>query len=48
MSRARALVAGWVLAVVAIASFTSLGFWQSRRAIEKQAMPFLSNGRFQG
>ena len=38
MSRARTLVIGWVLAVLAIASFTSLGFWQSRRAIEKQAM----------
>jgi cytochrome oxidase assembly protein ShyY1 len=38
MSRARTLVFGWVLAVVAIASFTSLGFWQSRRALEKQAM----------
>ena len=38
MSRARTLVFGWLLAVVAIASFTSLGFWQSRRAIEKQAM----------
>lgn len=38
MSRARTLVFGWVLAIVAIASFTSLGFWQSRRAIEKQAM----------
>ena len=38
MSRARTLVLGWVLAIVAIASFTSLGFWQSRRAIEKQAM----------
>lgn len=38
MSRARTLMAGWVLAVAAIASFTSLGFWQSRRAVEKQAM----------
>jgi len=38
VSRARTLVLGWVLAIVAIASFTSLGFWQSRRAIEKQAM----------
>jgi cytochrome oxidase assembly protein ShyY1 len=38
MSRARTLLFGWVLAVVAIASFTSLGFWQSRRAVEKQAM----------
>ncbi len=38
MSRARTLVFGWVLAVVAIASFSSLGFWQARRAIEKQAM----------
>lgn len=32
------MVVGWVLAVLAIASFTSLGVWQSRRAIEKQAM----------
>ena len=38
MSRAGTLMAGWVLAVAAIASFTSLGFWQSRRAVEKQAM----------
>lgn len=38
MSRARTLVAGWLLAVVATASFTTLGLWQSRRAVEKQAM----------
>ena len=38
MSRPRTMVVGWVLAVLAIASFTSLGVWQSRRAIEKQAM----------
>lgn len=38
MSRARTLAIGWVLAVAAIASFTSLGSWQSRRAVEKQAM----------
>ena len=38
MSRARTLVVGWALAVLAIASFTSLGCWQTRRAVEKQAM----------
>ncbi len=38
MSNARTLLFGWVLAVSAIASFTSLGFWQLRRAVEKQAM----------
>lgn len=38
MSRASTLVVGWVLAVLAIAAFGSLGFWQTRRAVEKQAM----------
>ena len=38
MSRARTLVFGWALAVVAIALFTIAGVWQSRRAVEKQAM----------
>ncbi len=38
MSRARTLLFGWVLAALAIAAFTSLGFWQMRRAVEKQAM----------
>ena len=32
------MLVGWVLAVLAIASFSSLGAWQSRRAVEKQAM----------
>ena len=38
MSRSRTLVFGWVLAVAAIALFCVAGFWQSRRAVEKQAM----------
>lgn len=38
MSRSRTLLLGWTLAVLAIASFASLGAWQSRRAVEKQAM----------
>lgn len=38
MSRSRTMVIGWTLAVLAIASFSSLGFWQTRRAAEKQAM----------
>lgn len=38
MSRSKTLVVGWTLAVLAIASFASLGFWQTRRAVEKQAM----------
>ena len=38
MSRARTLVAGWLLAVVAIVLFGIAGVWQSRRAVEKQAM----------
>lgn len=38
MSRRHTMVIGWLLTVLAIASFTNLGFWQSRRAVEKQAM----------
>ncbi len=38
MSRRRNLVFGWTLAVLAIGLFASLGAWQSRRAVEKQAM----------
>jgi cytochrome oxidase assembly protein ShyY1 len=38
VSRRRNLVVGWTLAVLAIVLFTSLGRWQSRRAVEKQAM----------
>ena len=38
MSRNRTLVVGWVAALVAIALFVNLGLWQSRRAVEKQAM----------
>ena len=38
MSRTRTLFVGWTLALLAIALFTSLGSWQSRRAVEKQAM----------
>ncbi len=38
MSRRRNLVFGWALAVLALALFTGLGTWQSRRAVEKQAM----------
>ena len=38
MSRRRTLVAGWTLALLAIALFANLGRWQSRRAVEKQAM----------
>lgn len=38
VSRRRNLVFGWTLAVLAIGLFASLGTWQSRRAVEKQAM----------
>jgi surfeit locus 1 family protein len=38
VSRRGSLVAGWTLAVLAIALFAGLGRWQSRRAVEKQAM----------
>ena len=38
MSRRRNLVFGWTLAVLTIGLFASLGMWQSRRAVEKQAM----------
>ena len=38
MSRRRTIAAGWLLAVLAISLFTWAGFWQLRRAIEKQAM----------
>lgn len=38
MSRRRNLVVGWTLALLTIAAFASLGLWQSRRAVEKQAM----------
>ena len=38
MSRARNTVFGWVLAIVLIAVFASLGAWQLRRGVEKQGM----------
>lgn len=38
MSRRNTLLFGWLLAVLVIALFVRLGFWQSHRAIEKQAM----------
>jgi surfeit locus 1 family protein len=38
MSRRTTLVLGWLLAFAAMALFASLGQWQSRRAVEKQAM----------
>jgi len=38
VSRGRTLVVGWTAALVAIALFANLGLWQSRRAVEKQAM----------
>ncbi|MGV8941976.1 MAG: SURF1 family protein [Lysobacter sp.] len=38
MSRRATLLVGWLLALTTIAAFTSLGFWQLRRAVEKQAM----------
>lgn len=38
MSRRGSLLFGWVLAVLVIAMFVRLGFWQSQRAVEKQAM----------
>ncbi|WP_196778972.1 SURF1 family protein [Lysobacter silvisoli] len=38
MSRRRNLIVGWTLALLTIAGFAHLGLWQSRRAVEKQAM----------
>ena len=38
VTRRRNVVAGWLLAVVAIAGFTRLGFWQLDRMHQKQAM----------
>lgn len=38
VSRRAGLVAGWTLALLAIALFLRLGFWQSGRAVEKAAM----------
>jgi cytochrome oxidase assembly protein ShyY1 len=38
VSRRRTLVVGWTAATLAIALFVNLGLWQSRRAVEKQAM----------
>jgi len=38
VSRPRNLLVGWALAVLAIALFVRLGFWQAQRAVEKQAM----------
>ncbi|HUH90371.1 MAG TPA: SURF1 family protein [Lysobacter sp.] len=38
MSRHATLLTGWLLALATITVFTSLGFWQLRRAVEKQAM----------
>lgn len=37
MSRGRALALGWLLALLACALFVRLGFWQSGRALEKEA-----------
>ena len=38
MSRRGAFVAGWVLALLAMAAFASLGRWQLARMEHKQAM----------
>jgi cytochrome oxidase assembly protein ShyY1 len=38
VSRRRNLVVGWTLALLAIALFSRLGWWQAQRAVEKQAM----------
>ena len=38
MSRRRNLVVGWTLTLLTVAVFANLGLWQSRRAVEKQAM----------
>lgn len=38
MTRRGTLLFGWTLALLGIALFTWLGFWQSDRAVEKQAM----------
>ncbi len=38
MSRRGQLALGWLLALLTIALFVNLGLWQSRRAVEKQAM----------
>lgn len=38
MSRRTSLLVGWTLALLAIALFARLGFWQSGRAVEKAAM----------
>ncbi|MFC3551291.1 SURF1 family protein [Lysobacter cavernae] len=38
MSRRSSLIIGWIAATLAIALFVHLGLWQSRRAVEKQAM----------
>lgn len=38
MSRRRSLVIGWTLAVLAVALFVRLGYWQAQRAVEKRAM----------
>lgn len=38
VSRRRPLIVGWIAALAAIALFANLGLWQSRRAVEKQAM----------
>lgn len=38
MNRRRNLWVGWTLALVAMVVFVNLGLWQSRRAVEKQAM----------
>lgn len=38
MSRGATLWIGWTLALLAIAGFARLGWWQSQRALEKQRM----------
>ena len=38
MSRRSTLLGGWLLAIAVIVAFVNLGMWQSRRAVEKQAM----------
>ncbi len=38
MSRKTHLIVGWLLALAVIGVFVRLGFWQSDRAVEKQAM----------
>ena len=38
MSRRTTLLAGWALAITGVALFVALGLWQSRRALDKEAV----------